>query len=247
MHSSDFKRAENYWRGLKPYQRKNVLSFFHFPLSLAKKNFDSIPPYEQEKIYYDFLVSKNPSVKHKPMAKKKKSTGIKKKFPKVPRGKGKGSVVRLVDKHGRQNKTYNVDRDKSGHFKKFTRIAGVKKHTDLKSHNVKISIGAIPNYNDPDSAREIQLYADNNYELYRSRKQPLLKNSKRKLEKGIWNRELATKLWLVYVTDAMKKYNKEFGTRNSKWSSLLSPNDRWRLAYEYALATEEEYAVNKLE
>lgn len=115
-------------------------------------------------------------------------------------------------------------------------------HTDTRSHNVNIRVvSGIPPYKDPDAAREIELYADNDSRLYFSRKLPILKNLQKKFQKGNYNIELAAKLWMYYINDAMQRYHKEFGSKSSKWSDLLSVADRKLLAREYAIDTLNEF------
>ena len=136
-----------------------------------------------------------------------------------------------------------VDRTKKGTFKKFKQISGVsKKHTDTKSHNINIKVGALPSYKDPEAAREIQLYADNDSQLYYQRRKPILINLSKKHKKGQYDIDKAAKLWRYYIDAAMQKYQKEFGGRGS-WSSLLSVADRKVLANDYALNTLEEFEL----
>lgn len=84
---------------------------------------------------------------------------------------------------------------------------------------------------DPDSMQEIQLYAENDGDLYRSKFLPIIKNMKTKINSGKYDHSLAPKLWGYYVEDALKKYAKDFGT---DWKSLLSPKDRKVLAMKLA-------------
>ena len=66
----------------------------------------------------------------------------------------------------------------------------VSLHKDTKSHNVNIrvvsgvgkniKIGSMPVYKDKDAAREIQLYADNDSQLYYQRRKPILQNLSKK-------------------------------------------------------------------
>lgn len=124
-------------------------------------------------------------------------------------------------------------------------------HTDTKSHNVNIrvmsgvkrkkSIGDLPTYKDKDAAREIELYADNDSQLYFQMKRPILINLGKKYKKGTYNIEKAAKLWRYFIDAALKKYNKEFGSRGDKWFELLNTHDRQLLALEYAQATKDEF------
>ena len=124
-------------------------------------------------------------------------------------------------------------------------------HTDTKSHNVNIrvmsgvkrkkSIGDLPTYKDKDAAREIELYADNDSQLYFQMKRPILINLGNKYKKGTYSIEKAAKLWRYFIDAALKKYNKEFGSRGDKWFELLNTHDRQLLALEYAQATKDEF------
>ena len=124
-------------------------------------------------------------------------------------------------------------------------------HTDTKSHNVNIrvmsgvkrkrSIGDLPTYKDKDAAREIELYADNDSQLYFQMKRPILINLGKKYKKGTYSIEKAAKLWRYFIDAALKKYNKEFGSRGDKWFELLNTHDRQLLALEYAQATKDEF------
>ncbi len=104
-----------------------------------------------------------------------------------------------------------------------------------------IKIGNLPTYNDKDAAREIQIYADNDYSLYNQGKRPILVNLGKKYKKGTYDVQKAAKLWRYYIDAAMQKYNKEFGSRGDKWFELLSVPDRNLLALEYAMETKEEF------
>jgi len=121
------------------------------------------------------------------------------------------------------------------------KLSGVSKHKDVKSHNYRISISGkksklfgIPS--DRDAIREIEIYAENDPQLYYSRTLPILKNLAKKYVKGTFDVNKSAKLWQYYVEDAMKKYHKQYGGSGS-WSKLLSVPDRKTLAKELAEAT----------
>ena len=120
--------------------------------------------------------------------------------------------------------------------KKKSKLTGAK-HQDIKSHNYKINISGLPS-GDIDAMREIRLFADNDSQLYFSSKRPILQNLSKKYIKGVFDIDKASKLWLYYIENAMKKYAKEFG---GKWNTLLSVHDRKLLAYEYAVETKFEF------
>ena len=115
-------------------------------------------------------------------------------------------------------------------------------HTDTKSHNVNIRVvSGLPSYKDPDMAREIELYADNDSLLYFQRRKPILINLSKKYKKGTYDVQKAAKLWRYYIDAALEKYNKEFGSRGDKWYDLMSVPDRNLLALEYAENTKAEF------
>jgi hypothetical protein len=115
-------------------------------------------------------------------------------------------------------------------------------HTDTKSHNVNIKVvSGMPSYKDPDMARELELYADNDSTLYFQRRKPILINLGKKYKKGTYDIQKAAKLWRYYIDAALEKYNKEFGSKGDKWYELMSVADRNLLALEYAKATKDEF------
>jgi hypothetical protein len=131
------------------------------------------------------------------------------------------------------------------------RLKKILKGQGLKlAHGYKVakrkSIGALPMYRDPDAAREIELYADNDSQLYYQRRKPILINLAKKYKKGTFDIDKAAKLWRYYIDAALQKYNKEFGSRGDKWSDLLSTHDRQLLALEYATRTKEEFDLGNM-
>lgn len=137
-------------------------------------------------------------------------------------------------------------------------------HKDTKSHNVKISvmsgykgtkhkgrntyvhysrISGMPNYTDPDMARELDLYATNDSELYYRQRRPILINLSKKYKKGTFDVDKAAKLWRYFVDAALQKYNKEFGSRGDKWFELMSVHDRNLLAHQWAEETKQEFEL----
>jgi hypothetical protein len=103
----------------------------------------------------------------------------------------------------------------------------------------------MPSYKDKDAAREIQLYADSDTQLYQQRRKPILLNLSKKYLKGQYDIDKAAKLWRYYIDAALQKYQKEFGGRGS-WSNLLSVPDRNLLALEYAIETKNEFDLGNL-
>ncbi len=121
-----------------------------------------------------------------------------------------------------------IKRTKAGTFKKFSRV------------------GSLPAYQDEVSVKEILLVAENNYQLYRSRREPILKNLYKKWKKGLYKIELAAKLWLYYVNDADKHYNKLYVNKKAP-GYLLSISDRRLAALELAKETLQDFESGSLE
>jgi len=111
----------------------------------------------------------------------------------------------------------------------------------------KKGIGNLPKYKDQDAAREIQLYADNDSQLYFSKKVPILKNLEKKYKKGTFDINKAAKLWRYFIDAAMQKYNKEFGSKGDKWYELLDTSDRQLLALEFAIDTKYEFDLGNFQ
>lgn len=63
---------------------------------------------------------------------------------------------------------------------------------------------------DEDAVRELVLYAENDSRIYRNRTLPVIANLKRKVAKGVFDKELAVKAFQYVADDAAKQYKKEF-------------------------------------
>lgn len=156
-------------------------------------------------------------------------------------------AIKIVEKgesaSSRPTATYQYKRTAKGTFKGLKRISG--SHKDSKSHNVNVRVVSgiigIPDFSDPNAAREIELYAENDGDLYRQQRRPILINLTKKYKKGTYDVQKALKLWRYFIDSAMKKYNKEFGSRGDKWFDLLSTSDRQLLAEKWAKETKEEF------
>ena len=165
---------------------------------------------------------------------------------------GSSYLDRLKEKEAQEYREREIlKREKERPAVASKRIKTVLKKQGLKMpHGYKItsrkSIGALPTYKDPDAAREIELYADNDSQLYYQSRKPILKNLASKYKKGTFDVEKAAKLWKYYIEAAMKKYHKEFGSRGDKWSDLLNVHDRLLLANEYAINTKAEFDLGNL-
>lgn len=84
---------------------------------------------------------------------------------------------------------------------------------------------------DPIAMDEIEMFIDNDGDLYRQQFMPIIKNIQKKIKSGRYDHKLALKLWGYLIENGMKKYAKENGER---WMDLLSTKDRKVLAMKYA-------------
>ena len=84
---------------------------------------------------------------------------------------------------------------------------------------------------DEHMARELKLFIGNDGDLYRQQTLPIIKNLMRKRKKGVYDSELAVKLWGYLMESGAKKYAKEFG---GTWHEMFSPATREIAAREFA-------------
>jgi hypothetical protein len=93
---------------------------------------------------------------------------------------------------------------------------------------------------DADAVRELVLYADNTGSLY-PQKESIMKNLTRKWRKGVYDSELAAKLWLYWATAAAKSYAQEFGYAFSvqdRKAAAKEFEENWRAELEAGNAME---------
>ena len=83
---------------------------------------------------------------------------------------------------------------------------------------------------DSAEATELILFLDNDEPLYR-RKKEFLKNVYTKMKRGTYSPTLARKLWMYYVEEAAKKYEKEF-LNPGEWHQVFPPAVRREVAKE---------------
>jgi len=72
-----------------------------------------------------------------------------------------------------------------------------------------------------DEAHELVLFGENDGDLYRQRTVPIQKNLSKKFAKGVYDPELAQKLWMYWATDAAKRYAQQHSTGND-WNRIFS-------------------------
>jgi len=89
------------------------------------------------------------------------------------------------------------------------------------------------------SARELELYIENNADLYRQMFTPIVNNLLRKMKKGTYHPVLAEKGWLYLVDEGARRYNKEFGDGSSSLK-LFNLDTRKDVARRFARSFEAE-------
>lgn len=89
-------------------------------------------------------------------------------------------------------------------------------------------------YSDDVAMRALELYLENDAELYRQKFMPIINNLKKKLKSGAYNHELAPKLFLYYVEEGAKKYAKENASHPSEWKNIFKKADRIILSQKLA-------------
>lgn len=80
---------------------------------------------------------------------------------------------------------------------------------------------------DETGARELQLYIDNDSQLYHSQFIPIVRNLMKRRASGTYNSEKAAKLFLYLVDSGARKYRAEFGTPGAPIFNLAT---RWEVA-----------------
>lgn len=125
------------------------------------------------------------------------------------------------------------------------KVKAYKRKSIVKAHTRRVAgITGTPKFYDEHAAREIEIFAENDGDLYRQQRRPILINLSKKYKKGVYDISKAAKLWRYFIDSAMKKYNKEFGSRGDKWSDLLKTSDRQILAEKWAQETKDEFDLN---
>lgn len=85
---------------------------------------------------------------------------------------------------------------------------------------------------------ELQLFIENDGQLYRGQTTSIIKNLATKMAKGVYDRSKAEKLWMYLVDNGAKKYAKDSGGdwnvpgSGSSWNKMFSMEDRRHVAKE---------------
>jgi hypothetical protein len=83
---------------------------------------------------------------------------------------------------------------------------------------------------DSDAMNELKLFIANDEDLYRRQFMPIVANIKRKIKRGVYNHELAPKLWMYLVDNAAKKYVNEFGSQDQDVKDMFPKETRLQVA-----------------
>ena len=83
-------------------------------------------------------------------------------------------------------------------------------------------------------ARELEIFIENDSELYHRQLLPIIKNIKRKMRRGKYDHSLAPKLWSYLVDNGAKKYAREFSTGESDWNMIFDKRTRIQVAQSLA-------------
>lgn len=81
-----------------------------------------------------------------------------------------------------------------------------------------------------DEARELQLYIENDGQLYRQQFQPIIKNLMTKRAQGKYDSAKAVKLFMYLMDNGAKKYHKEMGSPGQKWMDMFPKSARLEAA-----------------
>ena len=81
-----------------------------------------------------------------------------------------------------------------------------------------------------DAVNELDLYINNNEDLYRKRFMPLVHNLNRDVKNNRYNHDNAVKQWNLLVNDAAREYVKEFGKPGEDVKDMFSQDSRAKVA-----------------
>ena len=92
---------------------------------------------------------------------------------------------------------------------------------------------------DSDAVNELDLFIMNDEDLYRQQFMPKILNLRKKMKKGIYDDELAIKLWMYLIDDAAREYVKEFGTPDQDVKDMFPKETRLKVAEVISLREKE--------
>lgn len=92
-------------------------------------------------------------------------------------------------------------------------------------------------------AAELELYIENDADLYRSQTTSILKNLTTKKAQGAYKHDLVVKAFEYLVEAGAKKYAKEFGSPGHPWHKMFDVPTRRAVAKSFAKSFEAEYEL----
>ncbi len=81
-----------------------------------------------------------------------------------------------------------------------------------------------------DAVNELDLYINNNEDLYRKKFMPLVHNLNRDIKANRYNHENAVKQWNLLINDAAREYVKEFGKPGEDVKDMFTQDSRAKVA-----------------
>lgn len=89
-------------------------------------------------------------------------------------------------------------------------------------------------------ARELYLFISSDGDLYRQQGLPIIKNLVQKIDRGVYNRDLAVKLYMYYMENGAKAYVRQFG---GTWNTMFDKPSRELAAKNFVADFEGEYKL----
>lgn len=96
---------------------------------------------------------------------------------------------------------------------------------------------------DEHSAHKLELYIENDADLYRQMTTPIHKNLATKKARGEYKHDLAVKAFMHLMEAGAKKYAREFGSPDQPWHKMFDVPTRKYAAERFAKEFETEYAL----
>ncbi len=97
---------------------------------------------------------------------------------------------------------------------------------------------------DEDAVKELELYFDNDRQLYDSKWNDYYKNLVVKKAQGKYDSKSAEKLFMYFIEKAARKYAKEFSSNEKEWSTVFSKPTREQIAKDLVDEFESEFKNN---
>lgn len=95
---------------------------------------------------------------------------------------------------------------------------------------------------DKEAAHELELFIENDSQLYNQQNLPILKNLAAKMASGKYDKEKAVKLWMYLMESGAKKYARDFGNA-AEWNKIFTVATRKHAAERFNEAFLVEYGL----